>query len=196
MLHYLLVAFLGYLIGSLPAAYGVTRLLTGRDIRTLGTGNAGVMNTIHNVGLPAGMLVFIAEGAKGVGALALGRLLTGRLEGELLGALCALAGVNWSIFLGFAGGRGSTLCAFVTAVVAPWVLAASAALWLTLYLMRRDNFLATRLNILGFPLLAGAIRHSWTYFVFSAAASAILILRHDRRTDDHYQLAHEPLPPR
>jgi glycerol-3-phosphate acyltransferase PlsY len=191
--RYLVVAVLGYLIGSLPIAYAVTRLLTGRDIRRLGTGNVGVMNTIHNVGLPAGMLVFIAEGAKGVGALAVGRLLTGRIEGELLCAVCALVGVNWSIFLGFAGGRGSTLCAFTTAVVAPLVLVASAGLWLAVYGARRDNFLATRINILGFPFLALAIRQSWTYFAFATAGSAILYLRHDRRTDDHYQLAHQPV---
>lgn len=191
--RFVIVAVLGYLIGSLPIAYAVTRVLTGRDIRRLGTGNVGVMNTIHNVGLPAGMLVFIAEGTKGVGALALGRLLTGRLDGELLGAISALAGVNWSIFLGFAGGRGSTLCAFTTAVVAPWLLAASAALWLAVYGARRDNFLATRVNIVGFPFLALAIRHSWTFFTFAAMASAIVFLRHDRRTDDHYQFAHQPV---
>lgn len=192
---YLLVAIACYLVGSLPVAYQVTRLVTGRDIRTLGTGNAGVMNTVHNVGLPAGMLVFVAEGSKGVASLYLGRTLTGRYEGALLGALMALIGVNWSIFLGFAGGRGSTLCAFVTVLISPWLLLSSAALWLAVYAARRDNFIATRINLFGFPFLALAIKASWVYFGFAAAASTVLLLRHNRETDDHYQLAHRQIVP-
>jgi glycerol-3-phosphate acyltransferase PlsY len=186
------VAAVGYLIGSLPVAYGVTRLLTGRDIRSLGTGNAGVMNTIRQTGLPAGMIVFVGEGAKGVASVEVGRELThGRAEGALLAALMALIGVNWSIFLGFAGGRGSTLCAFVTAVLAPFVLLASAGLWLAAYGVRRDSFFATRLNILCFPFLTLAITRSMQYFVFATLASAVVLIRHDRNSDDHFQLAQE-----
>jgi len=191
-MRYLLVAALAYLLGGLPVAYVVTRLLTGRDIRRLGTGNVGVMNTMRNAGVPAGMIVFLAEGGKGVGALALGRALTGRTEGELLGALAALIGISWSIFLGFAGGRGSTLCAFVALLISPWLLLASAALWLAVYTVRRDNFIATRVNILGFPFLALAVMQAWPYFVFASLASLVVLVRHDRRTDDHYQLAAQP----
>ena len=192
---YLVVALAGYFIGSLPAAYVVMRLLTGRDIRTLGTGNVGVMNTVRNAGLPAGMIVFAAEGAKGIGAFALGHALTGRAEGALLAALAALIGVNWSAFLGFAGGRGTTLCAFVTAVVSPWILLGCAALWMMVYAARRDNFTATRINILGFPFIVLAVKQSWVSFAFAAAASTIVLLRHDRSTDDHFQLAHQPVRP-
>jgi glycerol-3-phosphate acyltransferase PlsY len=190
----LVVAVIGYLIGSLPVAYAVTRLLTGRDIRRLGTGNAGVMNTIRQVGLPAGMIVFVAEGAQGVSAAAMGRALTDRPEGELLAALAALIGVNWSVFLRFAGGRGTTLCVFVTAFLAPLLLLASAAVWLAIYGARRDNFIATRVNIIVFPLLALAVVRSPAYFAFSVLASVVVLLRHDRKTDDHYQLARQRVP--
>ncbi len=192
-MQYVAIAVLAYLIGSLPVAYFVTRLLTGRDIRTLGTGNAGVMNTVRQAGLPAGLIVFIAEGAKGVGAYTLGHAFSGRPEGALLGAVMALVGVNWSVFLRFHGGRGTTLCAFVTAIVSPWLLLAALALWMSIYAARRDNFFATRINIIGFPFLTLATKHSWTYFVFACAASAIVLIRHDRATDDHLQLAHQPI---
>ncbi|HEY7296214.1 MAG TPA: glycerol-3-phosphate acyltransferase [Dehalococcoidia bacterium] len=193
-MRFLLVALLGYLIGALPIAYLVTRLLTGRDIRKLGTGNVGVMNTIRQAGLPAGMIVFLAEGGKGVAAVAVGHALTGRVSGALLCALLALVGVNWSVFVGFAGGRGSTLCVFVCLIIAPLVLLASAGVWLAVYTIRRDNFIATRVNILSFPLLTLAITRSWPFFVFASLGSLIVLLRHDRRTDDHYQLAAQPVP--
>lgn len=196
-MRFIAIITAGYLIGSLPVAYLVVRLLTGRDLRFLGTGNVGVMNSIHNAGLPAGMLVFLAEGAKAVSAVAVGRVLTARNDGAALCAVAALVGVNWSIFLRFAGGRGSTLSAFVTLIVAPWVLLASAALWMTVYGARRDNFLATRVNIVCFPLLVLLITHNWPLVGFAAAACAVLLIRHDRRTDDHYQLAqHSTVPDR
>ena len=182
----------GYLIGSLPVAYFVVRLLTGRDLRLLGTGNVGVMNTIHNAGLPAGMIVFIAEGAKGAAAVVLGRLLMHNNQGAVLCAVAALVGVNWSIFLGFAGGRGSTISAFVIVLVSPWSLLAAALLWMSVYAVRRDNFLATRANIILFPIIALLITHSWQLAGLSAAGSAVLFVRHDRRTDDHYQLSQQP----
>ncbi|MHB8576245.1 MAG: glycerol-3-phosphate acyltransferase [Dehalococcoidia bacterium] len=193
-MSYATVAILGYLIGSLPVAFLITRLFTGKDIRKLGTGNAGVMNTVRQAGLPAGMFVFVAEGAKGVGAYALGRALTGGIDGALLGALAALIGINWSAFLGFAGGRGTTLCAFITAVGSPWLFLASGLVWLTMLGIRRDNFFATRVNFVAYPLLALAIKQSWTYFGFAAAAVVILLLKHDRATDDHFQLARQPVP--
>lgn len=192
-MRFLLVAILGYLIGALPVAYLVTRLLTRRDLRRLGTGNVGVMNTIRQVGLPAGMIVFLAEGGKGAAAVALGHALTRRVDGALLCALLALVGVNWSVLLGFAGGRGSTLCVFVCLIVAPWVLLGSAGVWLAVYSLRRDNFLATRVNILGFPFITLAITRQWSFFVFASLASLVVLLRHDRRTDDHYQLATQPV---
>jgi acyl phosphate:glycerol-3-phosphate acyltransferase len=192
-MQYIVVAVLGYLIGSLPVAYFVTRLLTGRDIRNLGTGNAGVMNTVRQAGLPAGLIVFIAEGAKGVSAYTIGHAVAGRPEGELLGALAALIGVNWSLFLRFRGGRGTTLCAFVSIIISPWLILAALGLWMSVYFARHDNFLATRLNILGFPFLVLALKQSWTYFAFACVASTIVLLRHDRATDDHFQLAHQPI---
>lgn len=180
----------GYAIGAIPFAYIIVRLLTGRDLRRLGTGNVGVMNTIHNAGLPAGMIVFLAEGGKGVGAVVVGRVLARSEMGAAICGLAALVGVNWSIFLRFAGGRGSTLTAFVTVLISPWTLLACALLWLAVYSVRRDNFIATRVNIVCYPAIAWLITHSWQLALIAAIGSVILLIRHDRRTDDHYQLAH------
>ena len=123
------------------------------------------------------------------------RELEPRVDAENKAVICAVAalvGVNWSIFLGFAGGRGSTLSAFVTVLISPWTLLASALLWLSVYGARRDNFLATRANIVCYPLIALLITRSWQLASLAAVACLILLVRHDRRTDDHYQLAQRP----
>jgi acyl phosphate:glycerol-3-phosphate acyltransferase len=183
----------GYLIGSIPIAYLVTRLITGRDIRRLGTGNVGVMNTVRQAGFPAGMLVFAGEGSKGVAAYGLGRYLGGGDERVLLlTCFAALIGVNWSVFLGFSGGRGTTYGAFVCAIIAWKAVLLGAGIWLAVYFAFRDSFLATRVNILLLPLVAFVVTRDLTFVAFALAASLVLLFRHRRETDDRLQLAASP----
>ena len=63
------LALAGYLLGSIPLAWIVTKLVTGNDLRTLGSGNVGVMNVALSVTRWAGLLVFLGELAKGVVAV-------------------------------------------------------------------------------------------------------------------------------
>jgi acyl phosphate:glycerol-3-phosphate acyltransferase len=185
-LPYALVALLGYLVGAVPFAYLVVRVLTGRDIRRLGSGNVGVMNTVRQAGMPAGILVFIAEGIKGVTALSVGRVLVGTEGAALLGAFMALIGVNWSVFVGFAGGRGTTLSLFMLVQISLWAFVILAAVWLGVYAIRRTNFIATRSVILALPLVAWAVTGGdWRYVLCALGFSSVLLLRHRRETDDH-----------
>ena len=65
----LLAVGVGYLLGSFPSAYIAGRLVKGRDIRRLGGCNAGTLNTLREVGFLPGLLVFIADAAKGALAI-------------------------------------------------------------------------------------------------------------------------------
>jgi glycerol-3-phosphate acyltransferase PlsY len=188
--EYVLVAVGAYLIGSFPSAFLVVKLLTGRDIRQLGTGNVGVMNTARQAGLPAAMVVFLGEGAKGIGSIALARALTGNALGEVVAAIACLFGVNYSMFLGFAGGRGTTVSVFIAAVLLPALIPVMGVLWLVIYRLRHDNFIATRVSIIALPfvtaMLVWATGASWAYVTLALAGALVALLRHRRETDDHY----------
>ena len=197
-MNYLFVAVLAYLIGAIPSAYLIVKLLTGRDIRSLGSGNVGVMNTVRQAGLPAGMLSFIGEGAKGIGAISVARALVGTPQAEGIAAVMALVGVNWSVFMGFRGGRGTTVTVFV-AVVLLWPLVViMGLLWLAVYQMRHDNFIATRVNIIAAPFITAvlvlALDKSLVYVWFIALGSLVSLLRQRRETDDHYIAAAARVP--
>ena len=97
-----------YLIGSIPQAWLITKLVTGKDLRQMGSGNLGVTNTALSVARWAGLLVFLGELAKGMVAVLLMRAAGGSELMVALGLLAAVAGTRWSIWLGFAGGRGNT----------------------------------------------------------------------------------------
>ena len=102
---------IAYLLGSIPAAYIVTRILTGKDIRKLGGGNAGARNVFREVGKAAGVGVGILDMAKGVVSVVIAVWLLGAPSMTLVDApetyqifilaagLATVVGHIWSIFL-------------------------------------------------------------------------------------------------
>jgi glycerol-3-phosphate acyltransferase PlsY len=193
VVNYLLVALLAYLIGAVPTAYLIVKLLTGRDIRRLGTGNVGVMNTVRQAGLPAGMLAFLGEGAKGIGTIGVARVLVGNAQADCISAIMTLIGVNWSVFMRFAGGRGTTVSVFIALALMWQVVVALGVLWLVVYRLRHDNFIATRVNILALPFVTALFvwltGSSWVYVSLAAFGALVTLIRHRRETDDHYLAA-------
>jgi glycerol-3-phosphate acyltransferase PlsY len=49
----------GYMLGSIPAAFIVTKFRKGIDIREVGRGNMGAVNVMREVGMWEGALVVI-----------------------------------------------------------------------------------------------------------------------------------------
>jgi glycerol-3-phosphate acyltransferase PlsY len=97
---------LGYLLGSLPFALWITRLVKGVDVRDAGSGHVTTTNTIRQAGWAAGALVFALDFGKGFLAVWLAQ--RAGLSGwslALAGSL-AVAGHCWPIFAQFRGGMG------------------------------------------------------------------------------------------
>ena len=67
------LAALGYVLGSLPWAYWLPRVLAGVDIRTVGSGNIGATNVWRNVGFKLGLAVMLLDIGKGLAAALLAK---------------------------------------------------------------------------------------------------------------------------
>jgi glycerol-3-phosphate acyltransferase PlsY len=184
----------GYLLGSIPLAWIVARLATGKDLRSLGSGNVGVMNVALSVTRWAGLLVFLGEAAKGALAVLLATRVTGC--GLLAsGTYCALAlggtvlatviGTRWMIWLRFAGGRGNTAGLAAIALLSWQTLVLGLVLWAVVRLVSKSSFWATRACLLAWPAIFGLLTRSWVYLLFGAALSAIYLTTHQLVSDDH-----------
>jgi glycerol-3-phosphate acyltransferase PlsY len=101
------IYFLGtYLLGAVPTAYLLVRLMTGEDIRVLGDGNVGAKNTFVSVSKWLGFSIAGIDITKGWIVISAGRLL-GFNEGTILIAGAAVViGHDFSIFLNLQGGQG------------------------------------------------------------------------------------------
>jgi glycerol-3-phosphate acyltransferase PlsY len=105
---YVVVALIGYLLGSIPFGLLISRRRTGTDIRQVGSGKTGMTNVLRTAGKKAAALALILDIAKGALAVIFAMLIFGsNYEGaQLLAALTAIAGHSWPIFVKFKGGRG------------------------------------------------------------------------------------------
>jgi acyl phosphate:glycerol-3-phosphate acyltransferase len=112
------IAVIAYLIGSIPSAYIVGRLVAGIDIRVAGEGNVGARNAYHVVGHRWGVAVCLIDAAKGgVVAVALRDRPTWQL---MLGGIAVIAGHGFPLWLGFVGGKGvATASGFGIALFLP-----------------------------------------------------------------------------
>ncbi len=101
----LLIAF-SYLLGSLSSAILVTRLWTGKDIRTLGNRNAGAANVARSVGLLPAAIVVLLDLAKGAIPILAARAFGWGEVCGLSGAVAAVIGHSYPLFFRFRGGQG------------------------------------------------------------------------------------------
>lgn len=110
---------IAYLLGSLSPAIIITRLKTGQDIRTMGSGNAGFTNVLRTVGVGPAVATIICDYLKGILAVLIGWWIFSNLTvtndvspleyvkyGRYLAGMCVIVGHVFPIFYGFRGGKG------------------------------------------------------------------------------------------
>lgn len=122
LIFYVLVA---YLLGGIPWALVLGRLLWKTDVRQHGSGNPGATNAWRVLGWKAGVPVLALDAAKGAAAAGLIPLLpmgVVPVDGATLPVLCGIAAVLghvFPIYLRFKGGKGVATAAGMLLVIAP-----------------------------------------------------------------------------
>jgi glycerol-3-phosphate acyltransferase PlsY len=182
------VVVAGYLLGSVNPSIIVGKL-RGFDIRTKGSGNAGVTNTLRTMGKKAAIPVLAGDVLKGVLACVAGMLLVGTVDGlgqvgVIAGGAAAILGHNWPVFFGFKGGRG-VLTSLAVMLMADWRVALIAlGVFAIVVAATRYVSLGSILAALSLPFLAllpgfyGTASELLFFMGFAAAAGLLIILRH------------------
>ncbi len=168
---------LAYLIGSVPNSFLLTRLFDGRDIRFLGSRNAGATNVTLHVGWLPGVLTLLGDIGKGYLAAVVGRLSPIPLA-EYLTPAFAIVGHNWPVWLRFQGGGGlAALVGGGLALSELPMIALGLALWGIAYLVFHDHDKSALLACLMLPLAALAARPSFQTVAFAATSGFAVALK-------------------
>lgn len=122
-LQILISAAAAYLISSVNTSIIVTRIVLHKDIRTLGSGNAGFTNVLRCVGKAPAIITFVGDFLKGVVSVGIAYLLmwgASDKNAELyraylmyLAGLFAVIGHSFPIYYKFKGGKGVVTTASV-----------------------------------------------------------------------------------
>lgn len=141
---------MAYLFGSVSFAVIISERFIKKDVRELGSGNAGMTNVMRSAGVGPGILTFVCDCLKGVAAGLMGRFLvfpllfkfTGNtffsdINGALfLGVFC-LIGHVFPLFFNFRGGKGVATVGGVAIAACPLSFAAALGVFLLVALVTR-----------------------------------------------------------
>ena len=110
---------IAYALGSVSWAYVIGRAVRGVDMTEVGNGRIGASFAIQRLGWGWGLVVAVLDFLKGTAAVAVALAMAAPPVIVLLCGLVVVAGHNWSVFLGFKGGRGAATSFGVLAAAAP-----------------------------------------------------------------------------
>ena len=166
-----------YLVGALPVGYVVARV-AGMDIRKQGSGNIGATNVLRALGKGPAAITLLLDVAKGYTAVWIALALGPEPWWGSAGAVLAVIGNCWSVFLGFGGGKGMAtgLGAFLR--LAPLAVPPALVAWIVVALMSRYVSLASLSAALCLPIGAFLLRYHWSAGVVALAVGLIIALRH------------------
>lgn len=171
---------ISYLIGSIPSGFLLTKYVMRKDVRQYGSGNIGATNVARVMGLKAGILVALFDILKGYLGVMIAQTILGAdfNTAVLFVAAAAIAGHDWSIFLGFSGGKGVATTFGVILRLYPLAFLIYALIWLLLVLTTRYVSLGSIIGSMSLPLTLYFTSYDLKHIIFAALLSLFVMYTH------------------
>ena len=163
-LAFVLTAAVAYLLGSISSAVIFSRLFTGKDVRTQGSGNAWMTNVLRSSGKLPGILTAVGDVAKVAIAIVIGRLLfeylgaadvsmaTRMLYATYLAGFCCTMGHLFPCYFGIKGGKGVLTTAGMILFVDWRIFLIVVAVFVVVLVLSRMVSLASVSAAVAYPL--------------------------------------------
>jgi acyl phosphate:glycerol-3-phosphate acyltransferase len=160
--YYLLALVGGYILGSIPFSYMITRAFGLGDIRDIGSGNVGATNVLRTGNKKAAALALAGDMGKAALAVFIGKYFGNEIA--FFTALGAFAGHVFPVWLNFQGGKGVATYAGTLLALDWQVFLIAGATWLAIAFISRISSLAALLTavlvpvymaLMGQPLFGG-----------------------------------------
>lgn len=173
---FIVYAVLAYLIGSIPSGLIIGKIFFNIDVREYGSKNIGATNTYRVIGLKAALPVFLCDALKGAAGVVL--LSSYGPMYMILGGILAMMGHNWSVFLGFKGGRGVATGLGVLIALSPLVALLCFLVWGIIVYFTKLVSLGSIIAAALVPVLMYVTGESYWFVGFGGLAALFVIVRH------------------
>ncbi len=199
-------AAVSYLLGSISFSIIFTRMFDHRDIRTLGSGNAGFTNVLRSVGVKAGVFTFIFDFGKGALSICLSKAIFGYFcsanslpyyfiqYGAYVAGLACIIGHIYPLYFKFKGGKGILASAGIILLIDWRVFIVVMSVFAICFAIKRIVSIGSICAAVSFPIAnlvvtlcdryaysgsgSAPFSYAWITTALSAAFSVILIYKH------------------
>jgi len=189
---YFIVAIVGYLLGSIPFGFLLVKFFRGEDIRLTGSGNIGATNVARSGAKGLGIATLVLDALKGSAAVAFAIWIALQddacpngspcpilLQLAAVGALAAVLGHVFPVWLKFKGGKGVATALGVFIVLFPKALLVSLAIFILIVAFTRFVSLGSILAAIAFPIAAYFMEHpDMKALIPASLVSLIVVVKH------------------
>jgi glycerol-3-phosphate acyltransferase PlsY len=175
----LLLAVVGYLLGSFPSGVVVVKFWTGQDLRTLGSGHTGGRNVRRVAGLAPAVLAVLGDAAKAILAVRLAEIVGPAPWAVPMAATAAVAGHCWPLYTRFQGGMGLGSAAFILMYLSPLsflLLVPAYPLWYVVF--RRHRYRAAAATALTAPVALWITGNAVAGIAVGVGMGLVIAVRH------------------
>ena len=173
----ILSIIIGYLLGSIPTAYIVSRIKKGIDIRNVGSRNMGGANVMREIGTHEGVFVGLIDIAKGAGAILIAQALDIPELWVFGTGFAVLVGHNFSVFARFRGGRGSATIIGIFLVLAPKSILVTLAVVAIPFFTTRKFLAAILVGFALLPLFVWLLEGSLALVRYALVIDGFMLIR-------------------
>lgn len=193
MIYAFLSVILAYLLGSISFAIVFSKIFMKKDVRELGSGNAGTTNVMRTGGFKLGALTFICDVLKGFVGCYVGKIIfTSIFEnseqwgvyGAFICGLACMIGHVFPIFFQFKGGKGIATSVGIFAVCCwPAILIGLAVFALSVLFTKVVSIssIAAAVTVVSCAIVFHFINDPallWPQAVFSILMGILVIVKH------------------
>jgi len=166
----------GYLAGSIPFGFVITRIAGMGDVRDIGSGNIGATNVLRTGNKSLAALTLAGDLGKGLAAVLIVKVGWGEAS-ALAAAGGAFLGHLYPIWLRFQGGKGvATYIGVLTGIAWPAGLG-FAGVWLAVAFITRYSSLAALTAAVAAPVILALLGDRPAVGLFTML-TALVFLRH------------------
>lgn len=178
-LQTIIAVLAAYLISSVNTSIIVTHIVLHKDIRTMGSGNAGFTNVLRCVGKVPAAVTFIGDFLKGVVSVAIAYLLMFSVQGHqyeiyrgylmYLAGLFAVVGHTFPLYYKFKGGKG-VVTTFAVMLMTDWrTLVCALIIFAVFFIISKIISLCAVINFTFYPISA----FLWRFLDYKEITSSI-----------------------
>ena len=180
---WILIIVLGYALGNLNGALLISKILIHDDVRTHGSGNAGLTNFFRTYGGFLSLLVIVIDVGKTVAACLIAQALLGpygfAMEAKMVAGVAAILGHSYPAASQFKGGKGILSGAALAACLDWRVFAIIFSIFLLVGIFTRYVSLGSVLAGAAFSVAFYVLYWgNWVICGLAVFAGAFVIVRH------------------